>query len=80
MMETAIKRLMACARDTLCAIARSLEPHRWPDGEPEAILRGWGWPDAMIETLHGRAVCLRIAMDKIGCALWDAVFKKGDGA
>ena len=58
---------------TVGRFVRHIEPRKWPDKEPEDILRDEGWDNRLIETLHGRRVCLRIAIQKVKRAMWEAI-------
>jgi len=69
----AVVRGIRAFRNMLHAFVRHIEPRKWPDKEPEDILRDEGWYDRLIETLHGRKVCLWIAIQKVKRAMWEAI-------
>jgi len=60
-------------RNMLHALVRHVEPRKWPDKEPEDILRDAGWDARLIATLHGRRACLWIEIQKVKRAMWEAI-------
>ena len=69
-----LPRLTSHFRRKWNRFGRMIEPVNLPDKAPEEILRDSGWCDPLINTLHGRTVCLSLSVGQVKRAIWEALF------